>query len=156
MNHEYGMLKQVQHDYWMGEALKEARTAKGKKEIPVGAVIVLDDRIIGRGHNQVEALKDSTAHAEMVAITSASQSIKNWRLDDASIYVTLEPCPMCAGAILVSRIARCVFGVQDPKLGALGSIYQIKDKKLEVISGILEKECKKLIDDFFRTIREEV
>lgn len=142
-------------EYWMGEALKEARIAKEEKEIPVGAVVVLDDRIIGRGHNQVEALKDPTAHAEIIAITSASQTINNWRLDNASIYVTLEPCPMCAGAILVSRIAGCVFGTHDPRLGALGSVYKVKDKKLKIIPGVLESECKEIIEDFFETVRKD-
>ena len=146
--------KVVNHEYWMREALKEARVASEEKEIPVGAVVVLNDRIIGRGHNQVEALQDSTAHAEMVAITSASRSINNWRLDGASIYATLEPCPMCAGAISLSRISKCIFGTRDPRFGALESIYQIKDKKLEIVSGILENECKELIEDFFKTIRE--
>ena len=139
----------------MKEALKEAEVAQEEKEIPVGAVVVLNDRIIGRGYNRVEALMDPTAHAEIIAITSASQSVNNWRLDGASIYVTLEPCPMCAGAILLSRISQCIFGTQDPRLGALGSVYQIRDKKFEVISEILKSECKELIDSFFKTIRKK-
>jgi len=143
----------MDHDYWMSEALKEAELAKEEKEVPVGAVIVLDDRIIGRGHNQVESLKDPTAHAELIAITSASNTIDNWRLDKATLYVTLEPCPMCAGAIRVSRISRCVFGVSDPKLGSLGTVYEIKGPNLEVISGILESDCKHILEGFFDELR---
>jgi tRNA(adenine34) deaminase len=137
----------------MREALKLAIAAYELDEVPIGAVVVLNGQIIGRGHNQVESLKDATAHAEIIAITSASRTIDNWRLNDAVIYVTVEPCPMCAGAILLSRISKCVFGAQDPRLGGLGSKYEIKDPKIEVVHGILENECKKLMESFFRRIR---
>ena len=124
-------------------------------EIPVGAVVVMDNRIIGRGYNQVEELQDPTAHSEIIAITSACRTIGNWRLNGAAIYVTLEPCPMCAGAIWGARISKCVFGVKDTKFGALGSIYDIKNTEIEVVSGILESECKSIIDEFFKIIRDE-
>ncbi|MCK4353209.1 tRNA adenosine(34) deaminase TadA [candidate division WOR-3 bacterium] len=143
----------MEHTHWMKEALKEAELAKEEKEVPIGAVIVLNDRIIGRGHNQVESLKDPTAHAEIIAITSASHSINNWRLNNATLYVTLEPCPMCAGAIFLSRISRCVFGAKDPKLGSLGSVYEIKSPEIKIISGVLESECKKLLKSFFKNKR---
>jgi len=140
--------------YWMREALKMARIASENNEIPVGAVVVMENRIIGRGYNQVEALQDPTAHSEIIAITSACRTIGNWRLNGATIYVTLEPCPMCAGAILGARISKCIFGVKDPKFGALGSVYNIRDMGMEIVYGILEYECKSIIDDFFKLIRE--
>ncbi|MBI4722633.1 MAG: nucleoside deaminase [Candidatus Stahlbacteria bacterium] len=142
-------------NYWMREALKMARIAYENNEIPVGAVVVMDNRIIGRGFNQVEELQDPTAHSEIIAITSACRTIGNWRLNGTAIYVILEPCPMCAGAILNSRIAKCVFGTKDTKLGALGSVYDIRDTKIEIVSGILESECKSIIDEFFKIIRDE-
>jgi tRNA(adenine34) deaminase len=140
-------------EYWMREALKLAATAYEHDEVPVGAVVVLNEQIIGRGYNEVESLKDATAHAEIIAITSASRTIDNWRLNDAVIYATVEPCPMCAGAILLSRISKCVFGTRDPRLGSLGSKYEIRDPRIEVVHGILENECKKLMESFFRRIR---
>lgn len=142
-------------EYWMGEALKLAKIAQENKEVPVGAVVVLGDRIIGRGYNQVETLQDATAHAEIIAITSASRTIGNWRLNGGTIYVTLEPCPMCAGAILLSRVSSCVFGTKDLKLGGMGSVYNIMDANMEIVSGILKDECKALIEEFFKTIRDE-
>jgi tRNA(adenine34) deaminase len=140
--------------YWMKEALKLAVIAKENKEIPVGAVVVMNNKIIGRGYNEVERLNDPTAHAEIIAITSASQTIKNWRLDGATIYVTLEPCPMCAGAILASRISKCVFGTRNSKFGGIESVYQIKSSKTNIEVGVLEDECRTLMEEFFKTIRK--
>ncbi len=140
---------------FMKGALHEAELAMKEGEVPVGAVVVLEGKIIGRGHNRIEGLKDPTAHAEIIAITSACNFISKWRLVGATIYVTLEPCPMCAGAIMLSRISRCVFGTTDPIMGAFGSVYDIKSPKLEVLGGVLNRECLSLIQDFFKTRREE-
>lgn len=141
------------HEYWMGEALKMARIAKDNNEVPVGAVVVLEDRIIGRGYNQVESLQDATAHAEIIAITSASRTIGNWRLTKGAIYVTLEPCLMCTGAILLSRISRCVYGAKDTRDWKIGRLEDYR-LQIEIVSGVLEDECKELINEFFKTIRE--
>ncbi|MCD5383801.1 nucleoside deaminase [candidate division WOR-3 bacterium] len=138
---------------FMEEAIREAELAKHEGEVPVGAVIVMDNRIIGRGHNRVEALRDPTAHAEIIAITSASNFIGDQRLKDAVLYVTLEPCPMCAGAIMLSRIKKCVYGAFDPLMGALETRYKIRKNDLEFIGGILEEECSRLLKDFFRERR---
>jgi tRNA(adenine34) deaminase len=142
-------------EYFMGEAVKEAELALEKKEVPVGAIIVLDNKIIGRGHNRIESLNDPTAHAEIIAITSAANTLNNWRLNDAIIYVTVEPCPMCAGAIMLARISKCVFGIADPRAGGLVSSYKIKTPKLEVIPGVLEPMCKSLMEEFFKKLRNK-
>jgi len=146
------------HNKWMNIALEEARKALDKNEVPVGAVIVQDSRIIGRGHNLVESLQDPTAHAEMLAITSAASTTASWRLDDATLYVTLEPCPMCTGALLMSRIKTLVFGIRDPRYGACGSVLQIAqneklDRQIEVIEGILQDESSVLLKKFFEKLR---
>ncbi len=146
------------HDFFMYEAVKEAHKAAEKGEVPVGAVIVAGGRIISRGCNMTEELHDATAHAEMIAIREACRVQDNWRLKGCSIYVTLEPCPMCAGAILLSRIGRLVIGAQDPQRGCCGSIYDIvEDSRLgftpEVITGVLEDECRKMLKDFFKEKR---
>lgn len=138
----------------MKAAIAEAELARDEGEIPVGAVVVLNDKIIGRGHNRIEALNDPTAHAEIIAITSACTFLSDQRLKDATLYVTLEPCPMCAGAIMLSRIKRCIYGSSDPIMGSLGSRYNIKRDDLEVIGRILEEECGKLLKDFFKERRE--
>src|SRR3989304_307985 len=135
---------------WMKEALKEAKLAFSKKEIPIGAVVVYEDQIIGRGYKQVESLNDATAHAEILAITAASNFLNSWRLSGATLYVTVEPCIMCAGAISLARLDRVVFGAFDPKKGAVGSLYNVlKDERLnhqaEVVSGVLEKECSNIL-----------
>jgi tRNA(adenine34) deaminase len=145
--------------YWMRTALREAEKACELKEVPIGCVIVQDNKIIGRGFNQREMLHDSTAHAEMIAISAACDMIKSWRLENTTLYVTMEPCPMCAGAIVLSRVPRLVFGVNDPKAGACGTIYNIVqddrlNHKVEVIGGVLEDESRTLIQDFFRQLRE--
>ena len=147
------------HTLWMRFALQEARKARDKNEVPIGAVVVHEGRIIGRGHNLVERLQDPTAHAEMLAITSAANSLASWRLDDTVLYATLEPCSMCAGAILLARIPTIIFGATDPRYGACGSAVQIAntgslDIHTNIIRGILEPECKKILQDFFAEIRQ--
>ena len=138
-------------------AMEEAKIALKEGEVPVGAVIVKDGEIIGKGHNSVERLKDPTAHAEILAITAATQKINNWRLSGSTIYVTLEPCLMCAGAIILSRIERIVFGAKDLRFGAFGSIFNIMgwefNHKLIVKSGFFEEECSELMRIFFKSLR---
>ena len=136
-------------------ALQEAQAAWEEEEVPVGAVIVSVGRVIASAHNMREQLNDPTAHAEMIAITQAAESVGSWRLNDCSLYVTLEPCPMCAGAILQSRIDRVIFGAPDPKGGGTRSLYQLlEDERLnhqaEVTEGILRRECGQILTDFFR------
>lgn len=146
------------HERFMGEALAEARLAADKGEVPVGAVVVRDGLIIGRGHNQVESLRDPTAHAEILAIGAAAGQGESWRLDDATLYVTLEPCTMCSGALLLARVGRLVFGAADPRAGAVASTARALDGNpyrhpVEVIGGILAPECGALLTDFFRERR---
>lgn len=140
---------------FMRVAIAEAEVARDEGEIPVGAVVVLNDKIIGRGHNRVEALNDPTAHAEIIAITSACTFISDQRLKDATLYVTLEPCPMCAGAIMLSRIKKCVYGVPDLIMGSLNSRYNIRRPELEVLGGVFSEECSKLLKEFFKKRRKE-
>ncbi len=139
-------------------ALQEAEKAYRKQEVPVGAVIVHAGEIIGRGHNLVETLQDATAHAEMLAITAASRSQRTWRLNDSILYVTLEPCVMCVGAILLARISQIVFGAHDPRYGACGSVLQLADQdrldiRVPIAGGILETECSLLLKEFFAQVR---
>ncbi len=146
-------------EYWMEFAFKEAEKAYRKDEVPIGAVIVHQNQIIARGFNQVEMLRDPTAHAEMLAITAAAEYLDARRLLNTTLYVTLEPCSMCAGAIVLSRIPRLVFGASDPKGGACGTLFNIvQDQRLnhrvEVVGGILEKKCSLILSDFFRKLRE--
>ena len=143
---------------YMKEALKEAKKAYDKLEIPVGAVIVKDGKIIARAYNQKETKFDTTKHAEILAIQKASKKLKSWRLIDCEMYVTLEPCPMCAGAIIQSRIKKVYFGVQDEKTGAVGSKLNLfKDfifnHNVEFESGILKSKCQNLLQDFFKELR---
>jgi len=145
-------------EYWMAFALREARQAAEHGEIPVGAVVVCDNAIIGRGYNQRELLNDPTAHAEMLAITSAAEHLKDWRLTECTLYVTLEPCPMCAGAVLNARIGRLVFGAYDLKAGMCGSVENLCDQNLLnhcaiVKGGVCESECQTLMDHFFAQLR---
>ena len=142
----------------MYSALQEAEKALIDKEVPVGAVVIKDNKIIGRGYNQVEKLKDPTAHAEMIAITAASNHLENWRLEGCSIYVSLEPCIMCTGAILASRISELYFATFDPKFGACGSVHNLAEKSktnhsVRVYSGIYSEESKSLLEKFFKEIR---
>ena len=144
--------------HYMREALKEARKAFEKDEVPVGAVIVNDGKIIARAHNQVELLKDPTAHAEMIAITQACASLGSKWLAECAIYVTIEPCSMCAGALVLSRIKSIFFGAKDPKTGACGSVVNIVNHKklnhrIKVKKGVLQKECGALLSEFFKRKR---
>ena len=143
---------------WMRRALRLAEEAAEQDEVPVGAIIVHKRKIIGTGANQREQLNDPTAHAEMIAITQAAASLESWRLIDCTLYVTLEPCPMCAGAILQSRIPRVVFGASDPKAGAVQSLFQLlNDPRLnhtaEVTGGVLGFECGQILTAFFEAKR---
>ena len=145
---------------WMRLALAEAEAAAEKDEVPVGAVIVQGDRVIGRGHNQVETLSDPTAHAEIIAIGAAGSFLKSWRLEDATMYVTLEPCAMCAGAIVLARVKRLVYGARDPKAGACGSVMSVIDNprlnhRVSVESGALAEECGALLSEFFERKRRD-
>ena len=147
------------YEKWMKHALIEAIKGLDEGEVPVGAIVVKDNRIIGKGYNQVESLNDSTAHAEMIAITSASNTNNDWRLDDSFLFVTKEPCPMCAGAILNSRIRGIVYGLADEKWGSCGSYYDIcRDNKKNnfpiIIGGILEDDAKFLMEEFFNKVRK--
>lgn len=141
-------------DRWMEEALKEAAKAFEEGEVPIGAVIVYDDSIIARAHNQMERLKDPTAHAEMVAVTQAASALENWRLEGAMIYVTVEPCIMCAGALSLARIDRIVYGTEDPNGGGCGSVIDIAKTKWyghrpEIAGGLLQERCRALMKEFF-------
>ena len=142
----------------MSEALKEAGKAFEIDEVPVGAVIVHKGRIIGRAHNQIKLLKDPTAHAEIIAITQAAAYFSNERLPDTTIYVTIEPCAMCAGALVLARVKRLVFGAADPKAGAFGSVLDINKKnlnhKISVTKGVSQEECSALIKEFFKKKRK--
>jgi tRNA(adenine34) deaminase len=142
----------------MARALRQAQLALDHDEVPVGAIIVRDGQIIGRAHNQRELLGDPTAHAEMIAITQAAAAVGNWRLDDCTMYVTLEPCTMCAGAVVLARLPRLVFGARDPKAGAVGSLYDVpRDPRLNhtvaVTGGVLADQCGAILTEFFRTRR---
>jgi len=148
-----------EHKKWMQAAIKEAERAFHADEVPVGAVVIKNNIIIGRGYNQCESLHDPTAHAEIIAITSASNTLKDWRLTDCSLYVTKEPCPMCAGAIMNARINFTGFGMYDEKEGCCGSLYQLcQDLRFKhqviVKGGILEESCKLLITEFFKIKRK--
>lgn len=145
---------------WMREALREAELAFTEGETPVGAVVVHQGRIIGRGHNQTERLADPTAHAEIVAITAAASALGSWRLLDTVLYVTVEPCVMCAGAAVLARIPRVVFGIRDPKFGGVASLFKIgQDERLnhtfEITEGVLAEEARALMQSFFRERREK-
>src|SRR5512137_1500622 len=144
--------------YFMGEALRQAAKAFAAEEVPVGAVVVREGRIISRAFNQVELLKDATAHAEMLALTAAEQAVGDWRLNDCTLYVTKEPCPMCAGAIVHVRIGRVVFGAGDPKAGAAGSALNLLqfpglNHRAEITAGVREEECRQLLLNFFNEQR---
>ena len=142
----------------MAQALEQARLALDGDEVPVGAVITCNGQVIARAHNQRELLHDPTAHAEMIAITQAAEHVGNWRLEGCTLYVTLEPCAMCAGAIVLARLPRLVFGAADPKAGAVGSVYDIpRDPRLnhtvDVTAAVLEQECGEILSEFFRRKR---
>lgn len=142
----------------MTEALKEAQKAYDLGEIPIGAIIVKDDEIIARGHNLTETEKDPTAHAEMIAIREAAKKLGGWRLPGCTLYVTCEPCSMCAGAIVWARLEKVCIGTMDPKGGACGSVFNIVQEeklnhKAELVTGIMEKECSEIMKSFFKELR---
>ena len=147
------------HDHFMQLALEEARAALEENEVPIGAVIVHEERVIARAHNQREQLRDPTAHAEMIAITQAAASLGSWRLEGCTLYVTLEPCPMCAGAILLARIPTVVFGAADAKAGAVRTLYQLlEDPRLNhrclIVPGVLADSCGRVLSEFFQQQRQ--
>lgn len=148
-----------EQERFMKEALKEAKKAYDKLEVPVGAVIVKNGKIIARGYNQKETKKDTIKHAEIIAIEKASKKLDSWRLNDCEMYVTLEPCPMCAGAIINSRIKKIYIGTLDEKTGAVGSVLDLFldytfNHKVEVEKGIMQKDCEKILKDFFKVLRK--
>ena len=155
------------HEFYMEQALREAEAACGEDEVPIGAIIVHESptgggrRVIAAAHNQREQLRDPTAHAEMLAITQAAQALGNWRLDGCTLYVTLEPCPMCAGAIVLARIPRVVYGAADPKAGAANTLYQLLDDprlnhRADVLAGVLAEQCGQILSQFFRIRRKGI
>ena len=153
------LLNPFNHEYWMKKAFTEAEKALKMDEVPVGAIIVKDNIIIAKAHNQVEILKDPTAHAEMIAITSACDTLGEKRLEGCTIYATLEPCPMCAGALVNARLDTCVYATADPKAGACDSLYHLcEDPRLnhsvKVISGVYEEKCGAILTHFFENKRK--
>src|SRR5262245_34699325 len=147
-------------EYFMREALRQAQKAYAAEEVPVGAVVVRQGKIIARAHNQVELLKDATAHAEMLALTEAEAAVGDWRLADCDLYVTKEPCSMCAGALVHTRIRRLIFGCADLSAGAAASLMNLLqtptlNHRSEITSGVLQNECAAILQDFFRKRREE-
>src|SRR5437016_8921009 len=152
------MIKPVNDEDFMREALRQAQKAYTAGEVPVGAVIVREGKIIARAYNQVELLKDATAHAEMLAITEAEAAVGDWRLTDCDLYVTKEPCPMCAGAIVHTRIRRVIFGCSDLRAGAAGTVMNLLqhnalNHRCQITSGVLQNECASILQDFFRKKR---
>ncbi len=145
--------------HYMRMALREAEQAAAEGEVPCGAVIVLNNEIIGKAHNQTEMLRDPTAHAEILAITQATQAVGNWRLNDAVMYVTKEPCPMCAGALVLARVRKVVWGMTDPVRGGAVSKFNILNDAdlnhaVEVETGLMEADCKAVMQDFFQSLRQ--
>jgi tRNA(adenine34) deaminase len=160
---ECGLVKtitMITDTQWMEQAFLEAEKALNNKEVPVGAVIVHQGRIVGRGYNQIEMLQDATAHAEIIAISAAAGTLGTWRLNECDLYVTLEPCMMCCGAILLSRFHKLVFGAADPRFGAVVSTYQLlEDNKynqpIQIVGGILAGPCSEILKEFFKSIRKK-
>ena len=151
----------MNYEYFMNEALKEARKALKAKEVPIGAVIVFDNKIIGRGYNKRNKKKNPLYHAEIIAINKAAKAIGDWRLEDCTMFVTLEPCPMCAGAIIQSRIPKVVIGTKNIKSGSCGTVINILNDESfnhqsEVVMGVLEEECKEIVQKFFSNLRKEL
>lgn len=154
------MMYPANDQYFMREALRQAQKACQAGEVPVGAVVVLAEKIIGRAHNQVELLKDATAHAEMLALTQAEAAVGDWRLTECDLYVTKEPCAMCAGALVHTRIRRVIFGCADPIAGAVGSVINLLqmpgfNHQCEITRGVLQDECAAILQSFFRKRRNE-
>lgn len=152
-------MKEYTDEHYMKEALKEAKKAEALAEVPIGAIVVIDGKIISRAYNLRESKQSAVAHAEILAIEQACKETGSWRLENAILYVTLEPCAMCSGAIILSRVKRVVYGAQDPKGGCAGTFMNLlQDDRFnhqsEVTSGVLEEECGQLLSDFFRKLRE--
>lgn len=152
------LIDRTSDEHFMREALRQAAQAAGVDEVPVGVVIVRQGRIIARAHNQVETLHDATAHAEILAITQASAVVGDWRLTDCSMFVTKEPCPMCAGALVLARVKRLVFGARDPKAGGAGGLFNIVahpglNHRVTTTGGVLDAECTRLLKTFFEAKR---
>jgi tRNA(adenine34) deaminase len=153
------VIEPLPDEFFMREALRQAQKARATDEVPVGAVVVREGKIIARAHNQVELLKDATAHAEMLALTQAEAAVGDWRLIDCDLYVTKEPCAMCAGALVHTRIRRVIFGCADPAAGAAGSVVNLLqmpgfNHQCRITSGVLQKECAAILQDFFRKRRD--
>src|SRR6266487_2462970 len=156
--YNYKMIDSPSDDYFMREALRQAQKAYAAGEVPVGAVVVREGRIIARAYNQVELLKDATAHAEMLALTAAEAAVGDWRLTECDLYITKEPCPMCAGAIVHTRIRRVIFGCSDTRAGAAGTVMNLLqhdalNHRCQITSGVLASECASILQDFFRKKR---
>lgn len=154
------MIEPPNDDYFMREAFRQALKASEADEVPVGAIVVRAERIIGRAFNQVELLKDATAHAEMLALTQAQAAVGDWRLTDCDVYVTKEPCAMCAGALVHTRIRRVIFGCADTSAGAAGSVINLLqmpgfNHRCDIASGVLQNECASILQDFFRKRRDK-
>ncbi|MGI1657540.1 MAG: tRNA adenosine(34) deaminase TadA [Desulfitobacterium sp.] len=148
----------MSHQKWMSLALEEAQLAFEQGEVPIGAVVVHNNQVIAKAHNEKELRQDPTAHAEVLAVQRATQALGVWRLSEATLYVTLEPCPMCAGALVQARLKTLVFGAADLKGGAVGSVTNVLDMnrwnhRVEVVAGILEEECAQILKDFFKKLR---
>jgi tRNA(adenine34) deaminase len=155
------MIEPPGDEYFMREALRQALKAGKADEVPVGAVIVRAGNVIARAHNQVELLKDATAHAEMLALTQAEAAVGDWRLTDCDLYVTKEPCAMCAGALVHTRVSRVIFGCADPAAGAAGSVINLLqmptlNHRCDIAAGVLENECAAILKDFFRERRDKI
>ena len=146
------------HEYWMEEAIAEAKKAQALNEVPIGAIVVVENKVIARAHNFVESKKDATAHAEILAIQEASRNLNSWRLEEASLFVTLEPCTMCIGAMILARIKNLYFGCYDPRQGAVGSIYDLSafpalPHAINVYPEVLKDQCLSLLSTFFQSKR---
>ena len=151
----------IDHSLWMKQALLQAEKAFAAEEVPVGAIVVHNGKVVGRGYNQKEQFNDPTAHAEMIAITAAANTLGDWRLNDCYLYVTKEPCPMCSGAIINARIKMIIFGCYDEETGCCGSLYQLCGDprfktKIAVKGGVLENDSLSLIQDFFKVRRKNI
>lgn len=154
------MVTVEQDRFFMQAALEEAAVAESLGEVPIGAIVVFDGEIVGRGHNLRETSNDPTTHAEIIAIRQAAKKLNSWRLLDCTLYVTLEPCVMCMGAIILARIPYLVFGCRDPKVGAVGSIYNFAEDQrfnhqVQVRESVLQQECSTQLSNFFRQLREQ-
>ena len=160
MKNQSAPLTQEEKEYFMAETIKEAKKAEAIAEVPIGAIIVQEKKIIARGYNLREQSQEATAHAEMFAIQQACRKLENWRLENTQLFVTLEPCPMCSGAMVLSRIPEVYFGAKDPKAGSAGTLMNLlRDDRLnhmaQVEGGILEAECSQLLVNFFKGLREK-